>query len=292
MTEGNFTEIMMNRLLDEFKQFLKVHKDISFKYAKKNTMKIFYEKSCRLVLLQNNTENYQHVAIIVPELGEEYVLLPQLIKGFITEIKSSIEIRTKAHYKDTEEFHSKSLIFTDNVYLYTDNLKISEDILREYFHKNNLFLILRDEAYWHKFWERKNPDAFICYDSRDKEFVCSLYTLLTKRLVKVWYDEFSLEVGDSLIKKMEEGLQSCKYAILVISKNFLSNKRWAEREFRSLIHREIKESRKIILPIWFDVSAENISKYSLDLTDKFAINATEGMEVIADRLVRVLKLSH
>lgn len=282
----NFLEIMMDRLFYEWGQFLIIHKDISLKYIYK---KDFYEKNCRVVIIQNNTENYQHIAIIVQEISEEYVFFPQIIKEFIIEIKDSIEIITKNHYEDIEEFHSKKLIFTGNVYLYTNSLKVSEDILREYFQKNGLFLILRDEAYWDKFWKRKNPDAFMCYDSRDGEFARSLYNLLSKRLVKIWYDEFSLKIGDSIIKKIEQGLQLCKYAIIIVSKNFLSNVKWAEREFRSLLHREIRENRKLILPVWLDVSEEDVLRYSLYLIDKYAINASEGIEAVAENIIRVLR---
>jgi len=112
---------------------------------------------------------------------------------------------------------------------------------------------------------------------------------LTRRLIKVWYDEFSLKIGDSLVNKIDEGLKSCKYGIVIISKNFLNRKKWTNREWRSLVTREIDEEKNIILPIWLGVSKDEVAKYSLDLADKYALNASEGIDVIADKITGIVK---
>lgn len=176
------------------------------------------------------------------------------------------------------------------MYLYTDKLLVPEEEIRKYFQENKLKLIIRDDKHWVKFFKRKKPDVFICHDSRDKEvFVRLLYNALTKRLIKVWYDEFSLKIGDSLVNRIDGGLKSCKYGIVIISKNFLNRKKWTNREWRSLVTREIDEEKNIILPIWLGVSKDEVAKYSLDLADKYALNASEGIDVIADKITGIVK---
>jgi hypothetical protein len=57
----------------------------------------------------------------------------------------------------------------------------------------------------------------------------------------VWYDQFSLRVGDSLRESVEAGLKECHKCILVLTPNFLSNKGWAKHEYSSIFTREIVE---------------------------------------------------
>ncbi len=67
--------------------------------------------------------------------------------------------------------------------------------------------------------------VFISHDSHDKEEVASKIAIeLTRRVCPVWYDEFSLKVGDSLRESIEKGLKECKKCILILSPSFLTNK--------------------------------------------------------------------
>ena len=48
-------------------------------------------------------------------------------------------------------------------------------------------------------------DAFICHASEDKDdFVRPLAQLLKQQHLEIWYDEFSLNIGDSLTQKIDE----------------------------------------------------------------------------------------
>ena len=53
----------------------------------------------------------------------------------------------------------------------------------------------------------KKWDLFISHTSEEKESVARpLAEELRKRGLSVWYDEFTLYLGDSLRKKIDEGL--------------------------------------------------------------------------------------
>src|SRR6266478_2516917 len=78
-------------------------------------------------------------------------------------------------------------------------------------------------------------DVFISHASEDKpEFVKPLAVLLSRSGVEVWYDEFSLEEGDSLTRSIDKGLANSKFGVLIISKAFIK-KKWPEYEMRGLV---------------------------------------------------------
>lgn len=135
----------------------------------------------------------------------------------------------------------------------------------------------------------KQWDAFISHASEDKDsFVRELYQKLTNFGLKIWYDEFTLKVGDSLSKSIDSGLLNSDFGVMIISQSFL-NKGWPEYEYRSLLSREIG-NKPVILPIWYNVTKHEVSQYSLYLTDKFAISANDKtINQVALKLLEVLK---
>ncbi|OQP63360.1 hypothetical protein A3860_23715 [Niastella vici] len=132
-------------------------------------------------------------------------------------------------------------------------------------------------------------DAFICHASEDKkDFVRPLSELLQQQNLDIWYDEFSLTVGDSLMKKIDEGLSKSRFGIVVLSPNFF-NKPWAKRELNGLTTREMLEKRNLILPIWHGVTAHDVALYSPPLADKLAISSANGINAVIRELTRKIK---
>jgi hypothetical protein len=131
-------------------------------------------------------------------------------------------------------------------------------------------------------------DCFVCHASEDKAaFVHPLVEELEKRGIDVWYDDVTLEVGDSLRRSIDRGLATSRYGIVILSPAFFS-KEWPQRELDGLVTREI-EGRKVILPIWHNVTKEDVCSYSPPLADKVALNSSRAsLEEIADRLERAL----
>lgn len=129
----------------------------------------------------------------------------------------------------------------------------------------------------------KKYDVFISHASEDKDVIVRPLAIIFERLsVRVWYDEFSLQLGDSLTTSIDKGLQESRYGVVVLSKAFLS-KRWPEYEYRSLMTREI-DGERVILPLWYDVTKEEVKNFSLYLVDIKALpvsKANFGMVVLA-----------
>lgn len=117
-------------------------------------------------------------------------------------------------------------------------------------------------------------DVFVCHASEDKEaFVRPLANLLTSFGAKVWYDEFTIGIGDSLSRSIDKGLASSRFGLVVLSPAFLK-RNWPEYELRGLVARELGRD-KLILPIWMGVEREDVLMYSPPLADKVALRASD-----------------
>lgn len=129
-------------------------------------------------------------------------------------------------------------------------------------------------------------DVFISHAFEDKEFVRELATSLRRKGLKVWFDEFELKTGDGLTRTIDHGLTESRYGIVVLSTNFFS-KEWTQKELGALTSRETKDE-KVLLPIWYKITKEQIAKYSPMLADRIAIKSDVGIEKIVETLYSVI----
>ena len=132
-------------------------------------------------------------------------------------------------------------------------------------------------------------DVFICHASEDKdEFVRPLAESLRAHHLEVWYDEFALDVGDSLREAIDRGLAASRYGIVVLSPSFF-RKRWPRRELNGLVAREMAEDRGMILPIWHHVDRDEVVAFSPPLADLRAAVSAAGMANVVGQLLKKLQ---
>lgn len=131
-------------------------------------------------------------------------------------------------------------------------------------------------------------DLFISHASEDKEeFVRPLAETLENIGVKVWYDEFTLKVGDSLRQSIDQGLVNSRFGTVILSSAFCS-KNWTQYELDSMVAREM-HGHKMILPIWHKITKDEVIKFSPSLADKVALNTSmQSIEEIAGQLAEVI----
>jgi hypothetical protein len=198
------------------------------------------------------------------------------------------------HADYSERQSSSTALFTKRIHLYLDYDLTPTDRQALVTEALNLgfYLSIRDREYARARSTSEKPLAFISHDSRDKDpFVRELALELVKNLCMVWYDEFSLKVGDSLRASIERGLRETKKCIVILSPNFLSNEGWGKAEFDSIFTREILEHQNVILPVWLNVDVKDVYNYSPRLADKVGIQSTLGVPEVARRLANVIKTS-
>jgi hypothetical protein len=132
-------------------------------------------------------------------------------------------------------------------------------------------------------------DVFICHASEDKdEFVRPLAERLKENHIEVWYDEFSLKIGDSLRRSIDIGLSKSRYGIVVLSKNFFS-KEWPQWELDGLVQRQNNAKANLILPIWHNITKEEVLAFSPSLADKVAIISDKGLNYVVSQLLKTIQ---
>lgn len=90
--------------------------------------------------------------------------------------------------------------------------------------------------------------VFLSHSHVDKPFARKLGADLRKSGHAVWIDEAEIDIGDSLIEKIREGIDQVDYVAAIISANSVESK-WVTRELDIASNREIEEDRVIVLPI-------------------------------------------
>lgn len=146
--------------------------------------------------------------------------------------------------------------------------------------ETNLFVADREEG--------KQYDVFISHASEDKEEVVRpLAIALQAKGVRVWYDEFEMKIGDSLRRKIDQGLANSRFGIVVISRSFIK-KGWTNYELDGIMTKAIS-GQQVLLPIWHDITKQEVIDYSPSLADKVARSTgQQTVKEIADEIAEMV----
>jgi len=93
--------------------------------------------------------------------------------------------------------------------------------------------------------------TFLCHASEDRQFSRRLAEELVLRGIPVWYDEWSLRVGDSLVARINQGIGESKYMGVVLSKHSV-DKPWCVKEMNAALQIQLSDQGVTILPIIVD----------------------------------------
>jgi hypothetical protein len=127
--------------------------------------------------------------------------------------------------------------------------------------------------------------VFISYAHEDKEFVEKLATHLVKNNAHVWVDMWELNVGDSIVLKVQEAIQSASALLVVLSHNSVESE-WCKKELSAGLIRELDEKRVVVLPVCLDDCA--IPMFLRDkLYADFRTNFDVGLKAVVDSILRV-----
>jgi len=121
-------------------------------------------------------------------------------------------------------------------------------------------------------------DLFISHASEDKDDVVRpLAQKLRDAGLMVWFDEQTLRLGDSLRRKIDEGLAESTFGVVVLSPHFFA-KEWPTRELDELFSRE-EAGGKVILPVWHNVNRGDVARRSPLAASKLAVSTSRGLDV-------------
>lgn len=135
---------------------------------------------------------------------------------------------------------------------------------------------------------KREYDVFISHASEDKDLVVRpLAISLKDKGLSVWYDEFELKIGDSLRRKIDAGLAKSNFGIVVISRDFIK-KGWTNYELDGLITKAVSGEQQL-LPIWHNITKQEVLNYSPSLADKVARNtAVNTIEEISKEIAQLI----
>ncbi len=131
-------------------------------------------------------------------------------------------------------------------------------------------------------------DVFISHASEDKdEVVRPLAEALRSEGLRVWYDEFELRIGDSLRRKIDKGLASSRFGLVVLSPSFIA-KGWTNYELDGIVARSVS-GEQVLLPIWHKLTKKEVMAYSPSLADRVARNtSTYTVEEMAEEISELI----
>lgn len=195
-------------------------------------------------------------------------------------LEDEIEYLTLSTYETEEKIDELSSVLEE--YLILKEKEDNAIILEKDIEKERIATLSWVES------NNKDYDVFISHASDDKEeFVRPLAEELRNNNIKVWYDEFELQLGDSLRKKIDLGLKNSKFGLVILSTAFF-NRPWTDYELNGFLAREMN-SMKVILPIWHKISKDEVLRFSPPLADKVALKSSDmSVNEIASEIAKVL----
>ncbi len=132
-------------------------------------------------------------------------------------------------------------------------------------------------------------DVFLSHANADKlDFVEDLKKSFDKLGIKVFYDKDSIEWGDKWKDRILNGLENCKFGVIVVSENFF-DREWTEKELKELLSRQKSSGQKLILPIIHNISADMLYKKYKKLSEiQFLDSSKSDVKDITIQLARIL----
>jgi hypothetical protein len=94
--------------------------------------------------------------------------------------------------------------------------------------------------------------------------------------------EKTLQIGDGLRKAIDRGIAESRFGVVVLSMRFLE-KPWPQWELDGLVSR-MNAGKLVLLPVWLDVTSEEINSLAPSLANMVAAKASLGVGPVADAI--------
>lgn len=91
-------------------------------------------------------------------------------------------------------------------------------------------------------------NIYISYSSNDKEFANKLFKSLEQLGHSSWLDEQKIQVGEHIPSKIQEGLKSADYLIVILSSSSVKSG-WVEKEWQAKYWSEVESGKTVVFPV-------------------------------------------
>ena len=129
---------------------------------------------------------------------------------------------------------------------------------------------------------------FISYSHADESFVGKLALNLVKHDAHVWVDTWELNVGDSILNRVQEAIQASSALLIVLSKASVASE-WCRKELNAGLMRELDEKKVIVLPVLVEDCEIPVFLREKMYAD-FRKNFKTGLKALVEAVSRVTKI--
>ncbi|PTK07056.1 toll/interleukin-1 receptor domain-containing protein [Mammaliicoccus sciuri] len=261
----------MSILETKLKNELFKSKKISSKMSKlTDDIKRLEQKIERISKKKNPTRsNINDITRNRKKIVEKQKELSKLYKDYSKSETIIIETRTKIDKEQTKKLNQLEKTISNSK---KDNQNLMTHLLSNSDQLNALSEQVKQSSNKKELIEY---DVFLSHSNLDKEeYVSELSDKLTNKGLKVFEDEKVFEIGQSQTQMMNMGILNSRFVVVFLSRNFIESG-WSKYEFISFLNREINEKNIIILPIWHDISIEEVREYNPYLVDKHALSTSK-----------------
>lgn len=253
------------------RQHSKAIKDESDSLKKINRANTAINKTKNSTTIRSKTRELERENTRIQKAKKEQSKLSLRISQKTTELNKATNELNKERQKEQMKILKKQ---EENI----DNYKSNQHLMANELHEN-----MENETL-------KKYDVFISHSADDKEdIVDELATALKQAGINIWYDSDNIGWGKSIRQEVDKGLSYSTYGIVIISSSFIK-KYWTNYELDAILNKESSTGKQVILPIWHNIKADEINKYSYSLSNKLALNtAINTIDEIVDNVKKILK---
>lgn len=132
----------------------------------------------------------------------------------------------------------------------------------------------------------KEKQVFISHSSKDKKDVESIIPYLNGQELPVWFDKYSISVGDSITESVQMGIEESDMVIFWVTDNFLVSN-WCQVEMTAYVKKLIEEKIRMIIVLDDGIGIKKLPLFLRDIKHIRKENRT-AIEV-AEEIVKSIK---
>jgi hypothetical protein len=127
--------------------------------------------------------------------------------------------------------------------------------------------------------------VFISYSHHDGEFAERLASQLVKHKAQVWIDKWKLNVGDSIIDRIQTAIAGASALLVVLSQSSVKSE-WCKKELSAGLLRELEEKQVVVLPLLLEDCEIPLFLRGKKYAD-FRSNFDQGLNAVLESIARV-----
>lgn len=120
-------------------------------------------------------------------------------------------------------------------------------------------------------FQKKIPRLFLSYAAKDKDYARRLAKELKDTGASVWFDEWELQIGDSIKKRIDQAIAISDYLLILLSPNSVNSK-WLQAEWSAALSNELNDRAVTVIPVLLEdcqIPSDLSGKLYLDLRSNF-----------------------